>query len=528
MDNSHTTDKINNARVLIELNQVVKTYHTPAGAFTALKNVNLQVKAGEFAAVIGKSGSGKSTLINMVTGIDRPSLGEVFIGGTPIHNLNENQMAAWRGRNLGVIFQFFQLLPTLTVVENVMLPMELCNVYPRSERLDRAMHILSLVGLSDQARKFPSAVSGGQQQRAAIARALANDPEILVADEPTGSLDSKTADSIFMLFEDFVRQGRTILMVTHDRDLASRVSRVILIADGEITDEHISSAFPLLNKAEQVQLFSKLEPVNYAPGSTIIKKGDPATHFYILVKGQAEVVLDHPTGGEMVVGHLEAGQFFGEMGILEGGRRTATVRAAADSEVGVMQLDREAFVGMVENSQLTGNQIAALIRQRTIASSLSQFVPPQPNIQASTKDTSTTEQGVERIDGLMTDLQDKWEIKTYQPGEIILKKDEPISGMYIISKGSVDVLTITEDDREVKVGTLRVSEFFGARNSILQTHKGGMVRAANDGQVEVFFINQSHLEKIAATEPGVEKSIVTMATTMRLKRSDFLKTKNGA
>ncbi len=527
MENPQPIDKINNARVLIELNQVVKTYHTPAGAFTALKNVNLQVKAGEFAAVIGKSGSGKSTLINMVTGIDRPSLGEIFIGGTPIHNLNENQMATWRGRNLGVIFQFFQLLPTLTVVENVMLPMELCNVYPRSERLERAMHLLSLVGLSDQARKFPSAVSGGQQQRAAIARALANDPEILVADEPTGSLDSKTADSIFMLFEDFVRQGRTILMVTHDRDLASRVSRVILIADGEISDEHISSAFPLLNKAEQVQLFSKLEPVNYPPGSTIIKKGDPATHFYILVKGHAEVVLTHPTGGEMVVGHLEAGQFFGEMGILEGGRRTATVRAASDSEVGVMQLDREAFVGMVENSQLTGNQIAALIRQRTIASSLSQFVPPQSNIQASMKEASSPDQGVERLDGLMSDLQDKWEIKIYQPDEVILKKDEPALGMYIISKGSVEVLTVTEDNREVKAGTLRVSEFFGARNSILQTHKGYLVRAGNESQVEVIFINQSHLEKIATTEPGIEKSIVTMATTMRLKRSDVLKAKNG-
>jgi ABC-type lipoprotein export system ATPase subunit/CRP-like cAMP-binding protein len=528
MNNFEPIDKTNNARVLIELNQVIKTYHTPAGAFTALKNVNLQVKAGEFAAVIGKSGSGKSTLINMVTGIDRPSLGEISIGGTPIHNLNENQMAAWRGRNLGVIFQFFQLLPTLTVVENVMLPMELCNVYPRAERLDRAMHLLSLVGLSDQARKFPSAVSGGQQQRAAIARALANDPEILVADEPTGSLDSKTADSIFMLFEDFVRQGRTILMVTHDRDLASRVSRVILIADGEITDEHISSAFPLLNKAEQVQLFSKLEPINYPPGATIIKKGDPATHFYILVKGHAEVVLDHPTGGEMVVGHLEAGQFFGEMGILEGGRRTATVRAAVDSEVGVMQLGREAFVGMVENSHLTGNQIAALIRQRTIASSLSQFVPSQLNNSAASKDAEAAEQGMERIDGLMTDLQDKWEIKTYQPGEIILNKDEPISGMYIISKGSVDVLTVTEDNREIKVGTLRVSEFFGARNSILQTHKGSFVRAVNDSSVEVIFINQSHLDKIAAVEPGVEKSIVTMATTMRLRRSDILKAKNGA
>ena len=213
------------SEALIELHQVIKTYETPAGPFTALRNINLQVKAGEFAAVIGKSGSGKSTLINMVTGIDRPTLGEIVIDNIPIHRLNEDDMATWRGQHLGVIFQFFQLLPTLTLLENVMLPMQLSNTYAGAVREERALHLLDMVDLADQAHKFPSAVSGGQQQRAAIARALANDPKVLVADEPTGSLDSKTADSIFQLFEDFVSQGRTILMVTHDRDLAGRVSR---------------------------------------------------------------------------------------------------------------------------------------------------------------------------------------------------------------------------------------------------------------------------------------------------------------
>ncbi|MGB0385757.1 MAG: ABC transporter ATP-binding protein [Ardenticatenaceae bacterium] len=223
---------------LIELREVIKTYHSAAGSFTALKGVDLQVDEGEFVAVIGKSGSGKSTLINMITGIDRPTSGQVLVGDTAVHTLNEGQMAEWRGRQLGVIFQFFQLLPTLTVIENVMLPMDFCNMYSRRERSERAMYLLDLVEMSEHAHKLPSATSGGQQQRVAIARSLANDPPILVADEPTGNLDSKTADAIFQLFTDFVeKQNKTILMVTHDMDLAQRVTRAIIVADGEIVDD---------------------------------------------------------------------------------------------------------------------------------------------------------------------------------------------------------------------------------------------------------------------------------------------------
>ncbi|MCS6843430.1 MAG: ABC transporter ATP-binding protein [Caldilineales bacterium] len=222
---------------LIELRGVTKVYQTAAGDFPALRGIDLQVDRGEFVAVMGKSGSGKSTLINMITGIDRPTAGEVLIGDTAVHTLSEGQMAVWRGRHVGVIFQFFQLLPTLTILENVMLPMDFCSTYPLRERPRRAMALLEEVGLAEHAHKLPSATSGGQQQRAAIARALANDPALIVADEPTGNLDSQTAESIFQLFQRLVEEGKTILMVTHDADLARRAGRTVTIADGRIVGD---------------------------------------------------------------------------------------------------------------------------------------------------------------------------------------------------------------------------------------------------------------------------------------------------
>jgi putative ABC transport system ATP-binding protein len=224
-------------RHLVELRQVVKTYQTAAGPFNALKGVNFQVDGGEFVAVIGKSGSGKSTLLNMLTGIDRPTSGEVLVGDTAVHTLSEGKLAVWRGQNVGVVFQFFQLLPTLSLLENVMLPMDFSHRYSTRERKVRALSLLETVGMADHAHKLPSAISGGQQQRVAIARSLANDPPIIVADEPTGNLDSKTAEAVFALFERLVDGGKTILMVTHDRDLATRGTRAIVVADGEIVEE---------------------------------------------------------------------------------------------------------------------------------------------------------------------------------------------------------------------------------------------------------------------------------------------------
>jgi len=223
-----------NGQHLIDLRQVVKTYESAAGQFTALNGIDLQIKSGEFVTVVGKSGSGKSTLINVITGIDRPTSGEVNVGGAAIHTLKEGQIAVWRGRAVGIVFQFFQLLPTLSVIENVMLPMDFCHTYSQREAYERALRLLRLVDMTDHASKPPSALSGGQQQRVAIARALANDPPLIVADEPTGNLDSKTADSVFHLFENLVDSGKTIVMVTHDNELARRAGRIIELADGEI------------------------------------------------------------------------------------------------------------------------------------------------------------------------------------------------------------------------------------------------------------------------------------------------------
>ena len=222
---------------LIQVRDVVKAYDTEAGQFLALKNIRLTIGPGEFVGVIGKSGSGKSTLINMLSGIDRPSKGEVYVAGHPIHTYGEDRMAKWRGRNLGIVFQFFQLLPTLTVMENVMLPMDFCHLYGPMKRRKRAQEVLDWVGVGQHGRKLPSQLSGGEQQRVAIARALVNDPPIILADEPTGNLDSKTAVMVFELFEQLVAAGKTIVMVTHDSELAKRVRRTIILADGEIVQD---------------------------------------------------------------------------------------------------------------------------------------------------------------------------------------------------------------------------------------------------------------------------------------------------
>ena len=218
---------------LVRLENVEKVFKTKAGAFTALRDVNLRIQGGEFVAIVGPSGSGKSTLINMMTGIDRPTAGEVHVAGERLTGMGENKVAKWRGRNVGVVFQFFQLVGTMSVLENVMMPMNYCGTY-KGKRRERAMEMLELVQVPETVDKYPSQISGGQQQRVAIARALVNDPKLIVGDEPTGNLDTISAGLVFELFEELVRQGKTIVMVTHDRELASRVPRVVEVRDGRL------------------------------------------------------------------------------------------------------------------------------------------------------------------------------------------------------------------------------------------------------------------------------------------------------
>jgi ABC-type lipoprotein export system ATPase subunit len=231
IQNSTITDQSTD---LIELRDLRKSYQSPAGPIRALNNINLSLRRGEFVAVMGKSGAGKSTLVNMIAGIDCPDSGEIIIDGVPIHRLNEDERARWRGLNMGIVFQFFQLLPSISLTKNVTIPMEFCNRFTAQERKTRALSLLNQVGILDHANKKPSLISGGQQQRVAVARALANDPTIVVADEPTGNLDSKTACEILDIFSGLSQQGKTILIVTHDKTVAARADRIVSIADGEL------------------------------------------------------------------------------------------------------------------------------------------------------------------------------------------------------------------------------------------------------------------------------------------------------
>ncbi len=357
-------------RRLIEVRRVVKTYQSAAGTFTALRDVNLLVDEGEFVAVIGKSGSGKSTLINMITGIDRPTSGEVVVAGTPVHAFTEGQLAVWRGRAVGIIFQFFQLLPTLSLLENIMLPMDFAGLYTTAERRRRALSLLEQVELGDQAHKLPSAVSGGQQQRAAIARALANDPPILVADEPTGNLDSKTAESVFALFAELVSAGKTIVMVTHDSDLARRVSRTIILSDGVIIEEFLVRTFPTLTEHQLAEATRELVPRSFAPGTVIIRQGEPTDNLYIITRGQVEVLIQRDRGEQMVVTTMDRGQYFGEIELLHGGRAIATIRASMQTGVDVAILDRQTFqslVGQSETARIAIHRVAETREAENIA-----------------------------------------------------------------------------------------------------------------------------------------------------------------
>ena len=338
---------------LIELRGVEKSYKTAVGDYPALKNVDLHIQAGEFVSVIGKSGSGKTTLINMITGIDRPTSGEVWVNGTAVHLLRENQLARWRGKNMGIVFQFFQLLPIISVVENVMLPMDFCHAYPQRQRAERALHLLDLVGLADHAYKLPTALSGGQQQRVAIARALANDPPIVIADEPTGNLDSKTAESVFTLFNQLIAQGKTIIIVTHDSGLAKRTNRTALIADGEIVNEYLAKALPTLTPTQLLEATRKARTQSFEPGAMILSEGHSSDMFYVVSKGTVEVVLPRPNQSDVVALQLGPGKYFGEMEFFHEHRNRASIRACETCQVEVLAMDYPTLTGLLEASEPT-------------------------------------------------------------------------------------------------------------------------------------------------------------------------------
>jgi putative ABC transport system ATP-binding protein len=293
---------------LISMSDIVKTFKTAEGDFIALKEVTTCFYPGEFVSIVGKSGSGKSTLVNMLTGIDHPTAGSVRVGDTFIHKLSENEMSRWRGRNLGIVFQFFQLMPTLTLLENVMLPMALCGNCGPVEREKRAMELLRLVGLADMADKQPAAVSGGQQQSVAIARALANDPPILIADEPTGNLDSRSADEVFEIFHGLVEQGKTILMVTHDPSLAQRTHRTLLLSDGELINPWVAQAFAELTHSQMLWLTHNLHAQSLLPGAPNSDINAALSGLCLVTGGQLDVLSENGSGRQEIL-QLQAGEY---------------------------------------------------------------------------------------------------------------------------------------------------------------------------------------------------------------------------
>ena len=445
----------------VEARRLLKVYPTPAGDFTALKGIDLQVNRGEFVAVIGKSGSGKSTLINVLTGIDRPTGGEIVIGGEPLHTFDEGRLAVWRGRHLGIVFQFFQLLPTLTLVENVMLPMDINRLYPAAERRERAMRLLQLVDMDGQARKLPAAVSGGQQQRVAIARALANDPGLIVADEPTGNLDSRTAESIFELFQRLVGEGKTIIMVTHDEARAARTGRSIMIADGAVVNEHVTRALAALNYDQLAEVQRRVAPTVYEPGAVVVRQGEPGEHFYIITGGRAEVCVEQPDGRTLPVDRLAAGQYFGEMALVGRGRRRATVRAA-DEPLSVVALDEATFGQLVAESPGLRAELEHIIGLRQAQSQVRALA-----------ELAQDEAGREALRRLAEGAPSR----TFAPGETIIRQGDLGESFYFVLEGAVEVF-VRRGPGEVLIDRHGPGGYFGELALLGDRRRTATVRVA--------------------------------------------------
>lgn len=350
---------------LIELSDVQKVFKTAAGEYIALKNINISFHRGEFASIIGKSGSGKSTLINMISGIDHPSAGAVRVGDAAVHKMTQGELAVWRGRNLGVVFQFFQLLPMLTVRENTLLPMDFGGDRTRAERERRATELLDLVGLADVADKLPAALSGGQQQIAAIARALANDPPILVADEPTGNLDSRSAERIMQIFADLALQGKTILIVTHDRLLAQRTTRQVLISDGEIVNPWVAQALPSLPHPALLKLTHQMETRLYPADAVIARQDMLDAGLFVVTRGTVEVVRQGERGRLEHLDSLSPGRFFSEIEMLETQACDLTFRASHNGPVEILTLGLSEFNRLLSEHPSTGDSLRQAALERS-------------------------------------------------------------------------------------------------------------------------------------------------------------------
>ncbi len=477
------------ATPFITIRRLVKTYPTPAGPLEALRGVDMQIDAGELVGVIGRSGSGKSTLINVLAGIDRLTSGEVWIGSTPVHTLSEEGLARWRGTNVGVVFQFFQLLPTLTLLENVMLPMELCGRHTPRARRDRAMALLERVGLAEQARKLPAAVSGGQQQRAAIARALANEPPLLVADEPTGNLDSRTAETIFALFRELVDAGTTIVMVTHDDEFARRVDRTIVIADGQVLNEYLAQALSALSPDRLSEIARQVQPIGYAPGQVIVREGEVGDTFYVLLDGTADVLIGRAEAAPMQVERLVRGQYFGEMALRGAGLRRATVVASSDGGARVLPITQAAFERLTTESPGLRQEISQIIDRRVAQNAL---------------------QGLSLLEGTsLRALVDRARVRVCAPGEIVFRQGQGGDGFYVVVEGTVEIVATAPGLPDRVLNRLGPGQHFGAMSLLHGTDRSATARVAPDGPATLVRVSAEDFASLMANSEHFQHQVST-------------------
>jgi ABC-type lipoprotein export system ATPase subunit len=353
----------------VRLQDVVRGFDTSAGRETALKGVSFEAHSGELVVLVGKSGSGKSVVLNLLAGLDRATSGSVEVCSARLDGLSGAALTAWRRRSVGSMLQGHRLFESLSVLDNVQLPLELAGSEPRRERLEQARERLLQVGMLNYAQARPSSLSEGQRRRVALAQALANDPPVLLADEPTQSLDPLRASAVFRLFGRLAEAGKCVIMATRDYDLAARASRALVLSNGEVVSQHVATALPALDLVQLNAAAERLTPRRYAPGQVVVRQGERADRFFIIARGEAEVLIERPDGEPVHVNTLQPGQYFGEIALVQGGRRTATVRAGAASGLDVLSLGRDAFSGLLDRSDLTRENIDLVIRERVLASS---------------------------------------------------------------------------------------------------------------------------------------------------------------
>ncbi len=336
---------------ILELRGVTKVYEDGVTPFTALNAIDAVIYPGEYVGVIGKSGAGKTTLVNMITGVDSLTSGQVLFQGMDTRQFSESQMSLWRGRNIGVVLQSFQLLPTLSLVDNILLSMDFCGTYDARRSYERALRLLEQVELQDHAYKKPSAISGGQQQRVAIARALANDPPLIIGDEPTGSLDSVTAETIYQIFDDLVKQGKTILIATHDTSLSQRAHRNLLLSNGELIHPAVAQALPLLSHEQMLEVTHLAQVRTFMPGEVLIHQGEALQLIYIIDQGQVEIGLERPGAGPVQVDRLGPGELPGMAAVLDGGIAPISAWAASGGPVRALALPIQPFNAILASSE---------------------------------------------------------------------------------------------------------------------------------------------------------------------------------